>query len=735
MSEPPRSPGAQGEPPEGKPRDGRPPGGKTPESAPGRVARLLEVARLELLQAWPLLDKRFYVVWVAAAVAYVGSVFVSAMLAQTGGELSAPLDDVFIHFDYARSLGRGYPFFWTRESGYSSGYTSPSYLVALAVGWVAGFRGTSLMLWALLVACASLVLFFVAVARSSEPLGSWAKYLFPPAVLSLGALDWSLFSGMENAFHLGMWGAATLTLERFAVHAKAADRLWGPAGWLSLSLAALVLTRPESLVCAVVYAATAAWLARKRGGRRMTLIGLCALAGSVAAVLGLASLNRLFTGEWAQAGAIAKLVIYDPYATPSEKLAEWASNLKHVVLSVAGHHLADRKWFGLIVPIVALAPFFSRLTRGRALIAWAQIIGWVLLISLNSQVRWQNERYAMSAVAWLLALAALGVAVLVSHYGDTLRARLAWGARLAIAGVVVALYWHHQRPRMRDQVWFFARASRNIRDQQLSTGLRFSDLKPRRILVGDAGAIIYGADRPGLDLVGLGGYHNFPFARAHRHGLGASIELIERMGDEQRPDYMAIYPDWWGELPNVFGHYVAEVPVVGNVICAGPAKVIYRADWSSLEQHSMPRALRDGERVVSELDVADLWSEQAAAYHFPAPGTGRVVWRVLADPENKNRDLFDAGREIPEGQRETFDLEMPASLGKLFVRSVTSDAVELRVIVAGMEVGRLSLAPGDGWREPFVDLPAGLPKRARVEIVAEQGNWVDYHVWVTGPAT
>ncbi len=37
---------------------------------------------------------------------------------------SAPLDDVFIHFDFARSIARGHPFEWSRGNGYSSGGTS-----------------------------------------------------------------------------------------------------------------------------------------------------------------------------------------------------------------------------------------------------------------------------------------------------------------------------------------------------------------------------------------------------------------------------------------------------------------------------------------------------------------------------------------------------------------------------------------------------------------------------------
>jgi len=715
VSESPRPPGAQG----------------GPRERPGAAGRFARTFGRGLVEAWPLLEKRFYVIWVAAVVAYVASVFVSAMFAQTGGEWSAPLDDTFIHFDYARSFGRGHPFHWARESGYSSGYTSLTYVVALAFGWMFGARGVGLMAWAVVLACIALVVFFVAAARYTNSLGPWAKYLLPPAVLSLGALDWALFSGMENAFFLGAWGVAALAYERFLRAAVTAGRLWGPAGQLSAVLSLLVLTRPEAVTCVAVFALAAVVAVRGRGAARAA--GLFALiAGApLATVLGQSLLNRLFTGEWAQAGAIAKLGFYDPYLTRHEMWLDWWQNFRHVVLQVTGHHFADKKWFGLLVPIAGLVPLVSPRTRARATILWAQVALWVGLISFNGQVRWQNERYAMSAVAWLLLLAAMGVGVLVSRYGETIRGRLAWGARLAVAATVVAVYWHHQRPRMHEQIWFFARASRNIKDQQLETGIRFSALKPRRIMVGDAGAIMYASDRPGLDLIGLGGYRDFPFARASRHGLGASIELIERMPENQRPDYMALYPDWWGDLPTVFGHYVGEVPVVGNVICAGPSKVIYRADWSSLEQTAAPRSLAEGESVIGELDVADLLSESSAKYRFSAPHIGHVVWRVLSDPSNKNRDLFDAGRVISQGHHERFELAMPPASGRLFVRSAASEVVDVRVVVAGMDVGALKLEPAQTWSEPSIDLPAGLPESATVELSAEHGTWVDYHVWVT----
>src|SRR5262249_26450062 len=147
--------------------------------------------------------------------------------------------------------------------------------------------------------------------------------------------------------------------------------------------------------------------------------------------------------------------------------------------------------------------------------------------------------------------------------------------------------------------------------------------------VGDAGALLYASDRPGLDLIGLGGYHDLPLARAGVHGLGASLELIERMPPHERPDMMAIYPSWWGDLPTLFGKRVTGVPVVGNVICGGAEKVIYKADWSSFDREGAPRSLSRGERVVDEIDIADLVSESEHRYEFPRPGMGFVTFRVL----------------------------------------------------------------------------------------------------------
>jgi len=696
-----------------------------------------------LVRRWGRADAALYPIFAGACVLYAAMAFYTSMRKQTGGVWSAPLDDVFIHFDYARATARGYPFQWSEGNGFSSGNTSLSYPFVLALGYWVGFRELWLMQWAAMVACVSTFGFLITAGRLSEKLGPWAKYLIPPAVLSLGALDWSLWSGMENAFHLGMWALAlspALGISRAA--AKGDEARVRRLGFLAGAAGALLFaTRPESVVCVASFGLFAAFEVRRAFGMRASAATLLRIGvpGAIALVAQ-AVTNRVLTGEWSANGAIAKLAMNHPYMTAQAKLDEYLFNLRYVVLRNTQHHFADLIPWGWLVPAVALLPLASRRTRKAALLLWANVAGWLLLVAMNGQVRWQNERYTMSAVAWLFVLAALGLGVVLrgaiegEEEGEKKRSR--WAAlgsragRVAAALALAGVYWVHQAPNMRDQMWFFGRASRNIHDQHVVAGRILGKLGARRVLVGDAGALLYASDIPGLDLIGLGGYHDYPFARAGTNGLGASLELIERMPAEERPDVMAIYPTWWGDLPTLFGKRLLSIPVVGNVICGGLEKVIYKADWRALDQTGRPRSLRHGEVVVDALDVADLMSEKAHSYAFPHPAMGFVIFRLLPDAADPRRDLFDAGRLIPHGQMESARMQAPRGRGRLVVRAASTHDAVVEVLADGKVIGKIAIPASKGWEEPWLDLPAGLPERFELGLRPVEGEWGNYHVWI-----
>src|SRR6187399_474656 len=129
------------------------------------------------------------------------------------GPWSAPLDDVFIHFDFARSAARGSPFQWSEGNGYSSGGTSLLYPLLLALGYRAGLRELDLMQWAAIVACVGTFGLLLGARRLMRELPRPASYLLPFGLLSVGALNWSLFSGMEVALFLGLWALAYIAYD------------------------------------------------------------------------------------------------------------------------------------------------------------------------------------------------------------------------------------------------------------------------------------------------------------------------------------------------------------------------------------------------------------------------------------------------------------------------------------------------------------------------------------------
>src|SRR6266550_2727870 len=110
-------------------------------------------------------DRALYTIFAAWMTLVAARAFYGYMLVQTGGEWSAPLDDVFIHFDYARATALGHPFEWTVGNGYSSGNTSLTYPFVPALGWLAGFTGRSLMKWAAVLAATSVFGMLLAARR------------------------------------------------------------------------------------------------------------------------------------------------------------------------------------------------------------------------------------------------------------------------------------------------------------------------------------------------------------------------------------------------------------------------------------------------------------------------------------------------------------------------------------------------------------------------------------------
>jgi len=649
------------------------------------------------------------------------------------GTWSAPLDDVFIHFDFARETARGKPFQWSDGAGYSSGGTSLLYPFVLAVGYLLGFRKLDLMAWAAIIACVSVFSLLVAARRLWVGLPRATSYLLPLGVLCVGALDWSLFSGMEVALFLALWGGAVIAWDDLSRAASSPEvSLYKPAALLGAWGASIVATRPEGGAALLVLALSGLWRARARN--RLEMLKLLLLAGAPALCVLLAHgiANRVLTGESTAAGALVKLEMNHPFFTPQAVWDAWLFHFKYQILRVTQYHFADTAVYGWLAWLLAVAPFFFSSTRRVAGVLWASLLSWMMIVALNGQVRWQNERYTMPAVAWLLLASTLGLAVLLSH---AYRSRKLVSGGLAAAAVLAAgVFVYHQAPRFREQLWFFGRASRNILDQHLTAGALIrhdAALQSKRVLVGDAGAIPYASDVPALDVIGLGGFRGLPFARATRTNIAAAVELIERIPSAERPDLLAIYPGWWSDFPLWFGTRVGEVPVRGNVICGGASKVLYRPRWEPLDRSGVPFSLAAGEHVLDSVDQADLVSEKEHAYALSVKHIGFVFMKLLPNPARSREDLWDAARIVPPGVSESFRLRhlAPEKPLVLILRSAPTAKTGFDVSSSGKVLGHVQLTPKDGWVETRVTLPPPGASEVTLELGPGQTERALFQIW------
>lgn len=603
------------------------------------------------------------------------------------GDFPVPLDDTFIHFDFARAACRGHPFEWIAGQGYSSGETSPLYALVLAVGWAIGFRGASLAYFAAAIACASIASAMVSV-RDLVKRDS-AAYVGAALVVAVGAVDFALFSGMEVALFVALLLRAFVLADRLTLAAPAAraSKQWR----LGLLGVALVWTRPEAAVVIAVLSVFAARHARSQSP--FGALVRVALPGALA-TLAVATLNRAMTGDFASAGARLKLVSSNPYLGDLDRAREVLLNALHFEWKVIEGSVAATLRACWVLFVLALVPLASRRTRELGAVIVSSAFLWTLLVSFNGAARYQGFRYYAPSVVMLLVAIALGLSVMARPIA------LAIGA-FVVGGAV----W-----RAPLQLQFFADASGNIHDQQVVVGNKLRTLGPpgARVLLGDAGAIPYFSDRGALDALGLGGFRHMSFTRAALSGEASTLELLQRIDRDDRPELVALYPNWFPFITSHFAREIDRVTIEHNVICGGPTKIIGRADWSALDGDAQPA------NTIDELDVADVDSERAHEYESPAPRGG---WAVA----NIEDGVFDGGRVIPAGTSESFVANVDGAVA-IVMRS--DEPIDARVNDADL------VAPRDGehWIEA-TSAPIAITRGARVVITA-RAPLRDFHVWL-----
>jgi hypothetical protein len=140
--------------------------------------------------------------------------------------------------------------------------------------------------------------------------------------------------------------------------------------------------------------------------------------------------------------------------------------------------------------------------------------------------------------------------------------------------------------------------------------------------------------------------------------------------------------------------------------------------------------LRQGERVVDELDIADLLSERQHGYNLPRPHVGFVRYRLLLDPDEPSRELFDAGRIVPSGEVQRARMRTSQGQARLIVRVAPEQQGHTVVRIDGREIGAFHEKPRRHvWQELSVRLPEGIGPELELELESDS-DAVHYHVWI-----
>ena len=436
--------------------------------------------------------------------------------------LGFPLDDEWIHQDFARTLAQHGVFAYAPDRS-GAGSTSPLWVILLAPPQALPGGAPLWLVIAWADALGALALFGLAWASSAlaelwladmdERLRAFGALATGIAVLAEWHLTWAALSGMETIFFIFL--SVLLLL--------GAGRAWHPA-WLGILAALLTTTRPEGVILAVLVAGTLVlrpgvnWSSPSQRWRSVLMyLGVYALG-----LVPLIALNEIVAGQLLPSTFYAKGVYYALGTSGLTRLASYG-------LGVVGF-LVSSPLVALGLPGAASALWLARRdwrggTQWLALVWVGALIG---VYAIHLPVVYQNGRYLMPLLPLLLALGVAGSLRFVS----TKSYRLLPVALLVLAVAMAALA-------IGRGAGIYTANVRYINDYQVETALWLRAYTPPDSLVAthDIGAIGYFSDRQVIDLGGLTQPELVPLL-SDQHALVAYLQ-------QHHVDYVVMFPDWF----------------------------------------------------------------------------------------------------------------------------------------------------------------------------------------------
>jgi hypothetical protein len=680
--------------------------------------------------------------------------FCRGLLRATRGQWIAPIDDTYIHLQYASALAEGRGLQYQPGDGYSGGATSPLWVALLAPAAAtlspAHQVAASFGLGAFFFGLALLALGLAAegARRREGPEGDPADDAAPAAstrrrrsiaahlaglptaaapalafFAGQGFLSWAALSGMETMMFAALLLAALALVARWsrqlARHGAAAP----PPSSLLAVCALLPLARPDGVLVSGLVVALILW--RGRLGRRALLSAAAVTAPAVIALVA----HHLAYGRFATAGLEMKAASYLPYLEAGEARAltakaAWRA-VRHLFGGAPGFPPVALSIALAALGLVALSRELRERRVGAAALAWPLLL---LLLWSGASVavpQFRQDRYFVPAIAALALLGALGAAELGAQL-SRLGGRFAALAPLALDVVLVIAALIALSPSLRFWQRSYAADAVAIQRKQVSAAHWIAERTPpdASVLVCDAGALAFLSHRRVFDIVGLAAHHA---GNSYLSGAGSRFEEMERAGPSRWPTHAALYS--WCGWPGVSMETLSTHAdlVVSRFIDPG---------LGSAESPLRPDLARRD--LLDRIDLADLASEQA--HHWRERGGGSRDRNVIGRQPFEGRPVADGGRVIVTSA--TFTLVDPGTLtaGRALALR-TAPGAQGSLLIGGSR--RPIAAPGngeangDGKGDAFVELLFPIPDQSRgdisITVEASPGAPLPlYSVWLLG---
>ncbi len=501
-----------------------------------------------------------------------------AEISRLKGGLGFPLDDSWIHLQFARNLAHGAGLSYN-PGELVTGSTAPLWTALLALLFL---LPGSVVVWTKLLGVALYLAGIDATWRLSRELGlsRGLAALASGLTLATSWLVWSALSGMEIPLFvlLSLWGMILHVRER-------ADPERPP---LSLAvLAVAVLARPEGLLLLLlafldrllVFAAAAApsdGPMERTIRRRPSFQVLLAGAGLVACAL---ASSFLFYG-WAGGSVL-----------PTTYAAKGGGEVRHLLpdlhylSNVLGLFFRPQPWATLLAAGGA-ATLAGRLgtPRDRGLLPALWLFGMPFAYSLltpgPTRMLGNFGRYYFPLFPVLAILAALALEPALETMN---RLRPAPPLRVVLGTLGAAALLAPTVATLLQGESFYAQNVGNVQESDVAIARWLAGhVPPGAVLaVNDIGAIKYLLPNRIVDLASIATPEiGREVARATAAGTPWSEAMMAAL-ERRHPDYVVIFPSWF---PNLAGDprftAVYTLPIQGNITMGGNEIVVYATPWT-----------------------------------------------------------------------------------------------------------------------------------------------------------